>query len=161
MAMTQSPKNSSLGTAFQTGSKTSASQHMPSERESGDLGGASPRVVRGRQKRKDDKSQPAGYASEESDSHVVPGKSENSRVTPEDSMEGRSEANGKPTDRNAHRAQDRERALTHVEWVGVKARRDKEERFNNLLNHIKVPLLEAAYGRLRKDAAAGVDRETW
>jgi group II intron reverse transcriptase/maturase len=118
-------------------------------------------MVRGRQTREDDKSKSAEYGSEGSDSFVVPGKSENSRVTPEDSMEGRSEANGKPTEGNAHRAQDRERALTHLEWVGVRARRDKEERFNNLLSHIKVPWLEEAYGRLRKDAAAGVDRETW
>jgi RNA-directed DNA polymerase len=159
--MTQHPNNSSLGEAFRTGSETLASQHMPSVRESGDLEGVASGVVPDRQGREDEKSQSAAVAFEESDSRVVPEKSENSRVTPEDPMEGRSEANGKPTEGNAHRAQDRGRALTHLEWVGEKATRDKEEKFSNLLGHIKAPLLEEAYRRLRKDAAAGVDGETW
>jgi RNA-directed DNA polymerase len=159
--MTQSPKNSSLDAGIQTGSETSASQQTPSGRESGDLVGASPCVVRGRQTREDDESQSVEYAYEESDSLVVPEKSENSWVTPEDSTEERSEANGTPTEGNAQRAQDRARALTHLEWVGEKARKDKEEQFSNLLSHLKVPLLAEAYGRLRKDAAAGVDRRTW
>lgn len=30
-----------------------------------------------------------------------------------------------------------------------------------MLSHIKVPLLKEAYQRLRKDAAPGIDRETW
>jgi group II intron reverse transcriptase/maturase len=50
----------------------------------------------------------------------------------------------------------------HVtERIGSKAREAKGVRFNNLLSHLKAPLLKEAYERLRKDAAAGVDGETW
>ena len=101
--------------------------------------------------------------SEESDASVVPTckKSAKTRVTPVESMEGRDAANGKPASRNALSAQDEEGALTFLERVGQRAKEKKEERFNNLLSHIKVPLLKEAYQRLRKDAAPGVDGVTW
>jgi hypothetical protein len=88
-------------------------------------------------------------------------KSANSEVTPEESMEGRGAANGKLAERNTHRAQDRERVLTYLQRVGERAKEKKQERFVNLLSHIKVPLLREAYQRLEKNAAAGVDGETW
>jgi RNA-directed DNA polymerase len=118
-------------------------------------------MVRGRQTREGDKPQAGAYAVEESDVSMVPRKSGNSRVMPEDPTEGRGTANGKSAERNATRAQDRLDALTHLERIGAKARKDKEERFTNLLSHMKVPLFEEAYWRLRKNAAAGVDGETW
>lgn len=101
-------------------------------------------------------------SSEESDALVVPAckKSAKTRVTPVESMEGRGAANGKPAPRNAFPAQDGKDALTSLERVGQRAKEKKEERFNNLLSHIKVPLLEA-YQRLRKDAASGIDGVTW
>jgi RNA-directed DNA polymerase len=76
-------------------------------------------------------------------------------------MEGRGAANGKLADRNAQRTQGRQSALTNVERVGHKARKDKEVRFTNLMSHIKVPLLKEAYQRLRKNAAPGIDAVTW
>jgi group II intron reverse transcriptase/maturase len=76
-------------------------------------------------------------------------------------MEGRGATYGKPAPRNAPPAQDGQGALTFLERVGQRARERKEERFNNLLSHIKVPLLKEAYQRLRKDAASGVDGVTW
>jgi group II intron reverse transcriptase/maturase len=97
----------------------------------------------------------------ESDEPIVPEKSANSRVTPEESMEGRGEANGKLDQRNASRAQDRQDVLTHLDRVGKRATKEKGTRFDNLLSYIKVPLLKEAYVRLRKDAAPGVDGETW
>jgi group II intron reverse transcriptase/maturase len=102
-------------------------------------------------------------SSEESDALVVPTceKSAKTRVTPVESMEGRGAAHGKPAPRNATRAQDRQGAHTTLERVGQRAKERKEERFNNLLSHIKVPLLAQAYQRLRKDAAPGVDGVTW
>ena len=101
--------------------------------------------------------------SEESDALVVPTckKSTKTRVTPVESMEGRGATHGKPAPRNASPAQDGQDALTHLERVGQRAKVRKEERFNNLLSHIKVPLLKQAYQRLRKDAAPGVDGVTW
>lgn len=105
--------------------------------------------------------EPETYTFEESDEPIVPRKPANSWVTPEELVEGRGEAKGKPADRNAVRTQDREAALTIVERVGERAKQKKRERFTTLLSHIKVPLLAEAYRRLRRDAAAGVDGETW
>ncbi|MFN0009971.1 MAG: group II intron reverse transcriptase/maturase [Planctomycetota bacterium] len=100
-------------------------------------------------------------ATEQSDELVVPRKSGNAVVTPADSAEGRSEANGKLVQGDADRAQKRESVFTRLERVGEKAKRDKETKFTNLLTLIRVPLLEEAYHRLRKNAATGVDGVTW
>jgi RNA-directed DNA polymerase len=101
-------------------------------------------------------------ASEESRAPIVPEKLANSVVTPEELVEGRVDAaNGKLGERNALRAQDREGVLTYLERVGERARQQKGEKFDNLLSHIKVPLLREAYQRLNKKAASGVDEETW
>jgi RNA-directed DNA polymerase len=119
-------------------------------------------MVGGRHGREGDSRNPQ-QSSEESDALVVPTceKSTKTWVTPAESMEGRSAANGKPALRNASPAQDGQDALTYLERVGQRAKEKKEERFNNLLSHIKVPLLKEAYQRLRKDAAPGVDGVTW
>jgi RNA-directed DNA polymerase len=100
---------------------------------------------------------------EKSDALAVPPckKSMNSRVTPEESMEGRGAAHGKSVSRNTRRALNRESVSTKLERIGQYAKRRKGERFNNLLSHIQEPLLEEAYYRLRKNAAPGVDGVTW
>jgi len=61
---------------------------------------------------------------EESDAQIVPTckKSTNSRVTPEESMEGRGAANGKSASRNTLRAQDRQSVLTKLERIGQRAK---------------------------------------
>lgn len=59
------------------------------------------------------------------------------------------------------RTQGRETVQALLARIGERARKEKKERFTNLLSHIKVPLLKEAYQRLRKDAATGVDEETW
>jgi RNA-directed DNA polymerase len=166
--MPERPENSSLDAQVSPGSWSSASQHMSSAQESGELDGASPRMVRGRQAREGDKPQAVGaqrapqpHAVEQSGPSIVPGKPANSRVTPEESVEGEDGANGKSTERNATRAQDRQDALTHLERIGQRAREQKGERFDNLLSYIKAPLLMEAYLRLKKKAAAGVDGQTW
>lgn len=119
-------------------------------------------MVDGRHRR-EGKSRNPQQSFEESDARTVPTckKSANSRVTPEESMEGNRAANGKLASRNAPRAQDRQGALTVLERVGQRAKQKKGERFENLLSHIKVPLLKEAYNRLKKDAAPGVDGVTW
>lgn len=114
-----------------------------------------------RQTRKGTEPQSAVVAVEESDELVVPKKPGNARVTPAEPVEGRSEAEGKLAQRNALRTQDRVGALTHLERVGQRAKAKKEEKFTNLLSHIKVGLLKEAYQRLQKAAAAGVDGQTW
>jgi len=115
----------------------------------------------GRQLREGDKPQAVMYANEESRAVVVPEKQANSVVTPEESVEGRAAANGKLGGRNALRTQDRESVLTYLSRVGERARQKKAEKFDNLLSHIKVPLLAEAYHHLNKKAARGVDGETW
>jgi group II intron reverse transcriptase/maturase len=78
-----------------------------------------------------------------------------------ESREQRGAAKGKAVERNTSPAQDGNDVHTYLERLGQRAAKDKEEQFNNLLSHIKVPLLKEAYIRLRRDAAAGVDGETW
>ena len=153
--------NRSEAPALLPRSESSASSHMSSARKPGDLGGALLPVVGTRQARKGNKPQPVASAAEKSDACIVPKKSPNMRVTPLEEMEGRRAAEGKPAERNARRAQDRESAHTDLARVGERAQRNKQERFVNLLNHIRVPLLREAYSQLQKEAAAGVDGETW
>ena len=47
--------------------------------------------------------------------------------------------------------------------LGVReaARHDKKMRFNNLLNHVTPELLQASFFDLKKQAAPGIDGETW
>jgi group II intron reverse transcriptase/maturase len=92
---------------------------------------------------------------------MVPKKSAKTWVTPVESVEGRPAANGKSASRNASRAQDRGSGAHAPERIGTHAKQNEGERFNNLLSHLKVPLLKEAYQRLRKGAAAGVDGQTW
>ena len=104
---------------------------------------------------------PRRQASKESDASMVPKKSGNLWVTPRDPMEGRGAAKGKLAQRNVHRTQGRASTPTNLARVGHKAQQEKGAQFNNLLCHIKVPLLKQAYECLRKDAAPGVDGMSW
>jgi RNA-directed DNA polymerase len=154
--------NVDLDPTLPPGSKSSARSYMSHAREPGDLEGAGTSMVDGRHGREGNGRNPQ-QSFEESDARVVPTckKSPNSRVTPGEAMEGRRAANGKPASRNAPRAQDRQGALTFLERVGQRAKQRKGERFENLLSHIKVPLLREAYMRLNRYAASGVDGVTW
>ena len=156
------PKNVDLESMLPPGSRSSASAQSSHAREPGDLKGAGTSVVDGRHGRKGESDNPQ-QSFEESDARIVPTckKSANSWVTPEELMEGRRVANGKLASRNALRAQDRQGALTFMERVGQRAKQKKGEQFNNLLSHVKVPLLKEAYERLNKKAAVGVDGVTW
>jgi group II intron reverse transcriptase/maturase len=98
---------------------------------------------------------------EESDAGMVPKKSAKTRVTPVESTEGRAAAKGKFVARNASPTQRGNDALTFLQRIGQRAKDKPEEKWTNLLSHIRTPLLAAAYQRLRKDAAAGVDGVTW
>jgi group II intron reverse transcriptase/maturase len=117
-------------------------------------------VVDGRRGRKGAEPQ-SEKTFEESDEVVVPRKSAKTQVTLVESMEGRTEAEGKSAARNALPAQDGAGALTFLQRIGQRARESKEEKFTTLLSHLKVPLLKEAFKRLRKDAASGIDGVTW
>jgi hypothetical protein len=140
-------ERSSEAVASLPGSESSARSHMSPAREPGDLGGASPLVVGGRQAREGGEPQAVGVhapkpqASEESDAGIVPKKSAKTWVTPVESMEGRAAAEGKLAQRNVLRTQRRQSTPTHLERVGERARKKTGEKFTNLLSHVRVPLL--------------------
>ncbi len=142
------------------GSKSSASSQQPLAREPGDLGEALTSVVDEGQSREGQQPNP-GRVAEESDAGIVPKKSTKTWVTPVESMEGRAAAKGKSVARNASPTQRGNDALTKLQRIGQQAKIKSEEKWTNLLNHIRVPLLAVAFDRLRRNAAAGVDGVTW
>jgi hypothetical protein len=77
-------------------------------------------------------------------------------------MEGRGLAKGNLPQQNASRTPSREDALSALERVRQAAKKDKKLRFTALLHHIYDPeRLREAYFCLKKEAAPGVDGETW
>jgi RNA-directed DNA polymerase len=99
----------------------------------------------------------------QSDRPVVPTKSPNNAGRPvAEGMEGRGLAKGNPSQQNVPRAQHRDGARSALERVREVAKRDKQVQFTTLLHHVyNVEHLRAAYAALKRDAAAGVDGETW
>jgi hypothetical protein len=99
----------------------------------------------------------------QSDSPAVPAKFPNKAGRPAaEGMEGRGLAKGNPHQHTAPRAQDRVGALSALERVREVATRDKTVRFTTLLHHVyNIEHLRAAYFALKRDAAPGVDGETW
>jgi group II intron reverse transcriptase/maturase len=77
-------------------------------------------------------------------------------------MEGRGLAKGNPSQQTAPRTQSRAGAPNALARVREVAERDRKGRFTALLHHVyKVDHLRAAYFALKRDAAPGIDGETW
>lgn len=130
-------------------------------RKPGDLGGASLQPLGSTQPREGESRNARSQASEESDAFVVAEKSSNSWVTPEESMERRDAANRKIRERKRTPDSAPDPCANTISRIGERAKRNKGERFTNLLSHVTAALLRKAYLRLRKDAATGIDDETW
>jgi len=98
-----------------------------------------------------------------SDSPTVPGKSPNKAGQPvAEGMEGNGLAKGNLLQQNASRTPSRSDAPSALEWVRQAAKKDKQLRFTALLHHIyNLETLRMAYFSLKKEAAPGVDGETW
>jgi RNA-directed DNA polymerase len=98
-----------------------------------------------------------------SDRPIVPEKSLNKARRPAaEWMEGRGLAKGNLSQQNASRTQSRADAPSALERVRQAAKKDKKLRFTALLHHIYNPeTLRMAYFSLKKEAAPGVDGETW
>jgi group II intron reverse transcriptase/maturase len=98
-----------------------------------------------------------------SDRPAVPEKSPNNAGQPvAEGMEGRGLAKGNLPQQNASRTPSRKDAPSALERVRQAAGRDKKLRFTALLHHIyNLETLRKAYFRLKKEAAPGVDGETW
>jgi RNA-directed DNA polymerase len=98
-----------------------------------------------------------------SDGPVVPVKSSN-KAGPSvaEGMEGRGLTKGNPQQQNASRTLSRNNAPSALERIRQAASKDKEMRFTTLFHHIyDVEALRAAYLSLNREAASGVDSETW
>jgi len=98
-----------------------------------------------------------------SDRPNVPEKSPNNAGRPAaEGMEGRGLAKGNLPQQNASRTPSRGDAPSALERVRQTAAKDKKLRFTALLHHIyNLDTLRMAYHRLKKEAAPGVDGETW
>jgi hypothetical protein len=98
-----------------------------------------------------------------SDRPVVPVKSSNKAGQPAaEGMEGRGLTKGNPQQQNASRTQSRTDAPSALERIRQAANKDKEMRFTALFHHIYTPeALRTAYLCLKREAAPGVDGETW
>jgi group II intron reverse transcriptase/maturase len=98
-----------------------------------------------------------------SDSLVVPVKPSNKAAEPAaETGEGSRLAKGNPPDSHGVRTQSRVNAPDGIERVRQAASKDRTQRFTALLHHVyAVNRLRAAYLALKREAAAGVDGETW
>jgi group II intron reverse transcriptase/maturase len=98
-----------------------------------------------------------------SDRPVVPAKPpNNAEGTAAEAVEGRGRTKGNSPERNALRTQGRAGAPSALERVRQAAREDRKQRFTALLHHVyDIERLRAAFFALKRDAAAGIDGETW
>ncbi len=98
-----------------------------------------------------------------SDRLVVPQKPLNNAGQPAaEAGEGSERAKGNSPDSHDGRTQRRMQPSDGIERVRQAARKDRKQRFTALLHHVyDVDRLRAAYLALKRDAAAGIDGETW
>jgi group II intron reverse transcriptase/maturase len=98
-----------------------------------------------------------------SDGPIVPAKSSNKAGKPAaERAEGRGSAKGNPPQQTTPRALDRNGVQQALERVRQAARKDRKMRFTTLLHHVYNPaMLRRAYFGLKRDAAAGIDGQTW
>src|SRR2546427_12912790 len=98
-----------------------------------------------------------------SDRPTVPMKFPNKAGQPAaEGAEGKGLAKGNLRQQNAPRTLSREGVHSALERVRQAARRDRKVRFTALLHHVyNVETLRAAYFSLKREAAPGVDGETW
>src|SRR5438034_5621587 len=98
-----------------------------------------------------------------SDSSIVRTKPPN-EAEPEakEAVDGRGLAKGNLLKRNMSRTQSRPGMPNALERIRQATRRDKRQRFTALLHHVyDVERLSTAYFALRREAAPGIDGETW
>ena len=98
-----------------------------------------------------------------SDRPVVPEKSPNNAGQPAaEGVEGRGLAKGNPPQQNASRTPSRNDAPSALERIRQAAKKDRKLRFTALLHHIyNLETLRMAYFSIKREAAPGVDGETW
>ena len=100
---------------------------------------------------------------EKSDRFTVPKKPSNkAERSAAERAEGRSLAKGNPPRSDINRMQSRSKVNSALRRIRQAAERDKRVRFTSLMHHIySVDMLREAYFGLKREAAPGVDGETW
>jgi len=100
----------------------------------------------------------------QSDGPIVPRKRPNN-VRPlgtAEGVEGEGPAEGKPSQQNAPRMQSRTSVSSALDRIRRAARENKGLRFTSLLHHVYgMRSLMEAFGLLKREASAGVDKVTW
>src|SRR5882724_12028332 len=77
-------------------------------------------------------------------------------------VERRGLTKGKPPRQNTNRALDRANVQSALGRIRQSAVKDKKARFTSLMHHIyDLSMLREAYYGLKRDAAPGIDGETW
>jgi RNA-directed DNA polymerase len=101
--------------------------------------------------------------SRKSDSDIVPEKSSNkSEKLEAEKMEGRKLIKGNEMQQNTRQTQGWESVHSKLQLVHQRAKEDKKRRFTALMHHIyNINTLRAAYFCIKRNAAPGVDAETW
>jgi hypothetical protein len=83
-------------------------------------------------------------------------------ATHAEGVEGKGQAEGNASPQNMLRTQDREGMSSAWDRIRQAAETDKGRRFTTLLHHVYgIESLREAYCGLKRDAAPGVDGETW
>jgi RNA-directed DNA polymerase len=98
-----------------------------------------------------------------SDKSVVPEKLSNKPAkVGEERMEGRGLPKENKRQQNMLRTQRRESVLNELLLIHQKAKTDSKLRFTALMHHIyKIDMLRLSYLEIKRDAAPGIDKETW
>lgn len=96
------------------------------------------------------------------DSQAKPAEPSENRTTPAEVVEGRRRAKGNVDLQTTPRTQSREGVPNARGRIRQAAKADKGRRFTALLHHVyNIETLREAYYGLKRDAAPGVDGETW
>ena len=86
----------------------------------------------------------------------------NAEVPMAERVERRGLAKGKPPRQNTNRALDRATVQSALGRIRQAAVKDKQAKFTSLMHHIyNLSMMREAYYGLKRDAAPGVDGETW
>ncbi|MGH7755119.1 MAG: group II intron reverse transcriptase/maturase [Vulcanimicrobiaceae bacterium] len=102
------------------------------------------------------------YGRDQSDVPVVAMKSaNNAERSAAESMEPRGATKGKATTSTTRRPQDRGSVSPGLDRLRQFVRKNRKARLTTLLHHVDVGLLRWSYLSLKRDAAAGVDGQTW
>jgi RNA-directed DNA polymerase len=78
-----------------------------------------------------------------------------------ESVEPRAGTKGNANQQSTGRAQNRGTVTQALGRIRQAARQSRKERFTTLLHHVNVDLLRSSFFEIERDAAAGVDGQTW